>query len=44
MTVNDIGDEGAKTLCEILKSNTTLTELNLKRVKRKGKRKKRKER
>ena len=44
MTVNDIGDEGAKTLSEKLKSNTALTELNLKRVKRKGKRKKRKER
>ena len=29
MTANDIGDEGAKSMSEMLKSNTTLTSLNL---------------
>ena len=29
MTGNKIGDEGAKVMSEILKVNTTLTELNL---------------
>ena len=29
MTGNEIGDEGARALCEMLKVNTTLTELNL---------------
>ena len=29
MTGNGIGDEGAKSLSEMLKSNTTLTSLNL---------------
>ena len=29
MTDNRIGDEGAKTMSEMLKVNTTLTELNL---------------
>ena len=29
MTVNDIGDEGAKALSEGLKANTALKELNL---------------
>ena len=29
MTVNEIGDEGAKSMSEMLKSNTTLTSLNL---------------
>ena len=29
MTGNDIGDEGAKALSEMLKVNTTLTSLNL---------------
>ena len=29
MTGNEIGDEGAKTMCEMLKVNTTLTSLNL---------------
>ena len=29
MTVNDIGIEGAKSMSEALKSNTTLTLLNL---------------
>ena len=29
MTDNGIGDEGAKALSEMLKVNTTLTELNL---------------
>ena len=28
-TENKIGDEGAKALCEALKTNTTLTSLNL---------------
>ena len=29
MTDNDIGNEGAKSMSEALKSNTTLTSLNL---------------
>ena len=29
MTDNGIGDEGAKSMSEMLKSNTTLTSLNL---------------
>ena len=29
MTDNEIGDEGAKSMSEALKSNTTLTSLNL---------------
>ena len=29
MTGNEIGDEGAKSMSEMLKSNTTLTSLNL---------------
>ena len=29
MTVNNIGDEGAKSLSEMLKSNTSLTSLNM---------------
>ena len=29
MTGNGIGDEGAKSMSEMLKSNTTLTSLNL---------------
>ena len=29
MIGNKIGDEGAKTLCETLRVNTTLTSLNL---------------
>ena len=29
MTVNGIGDEGAKAMSEMLKVNSTLTELNL---------------
>ncbi len=29
MLDNEIGDEGAKHLCEALKQNTTLTQLNL---------------
>ena len=29
MTDNDIGDEGAKSMSEMLKSNTTLQSLNL---------------
>ena len=29
MTVNEIGDEGAKATSEMLKENTTLTKLNL---------------
>ena len=29
MTGNKIGDEGAKSMSEMLKSNTTLTSLNL---------------
>ena len=29
MTANKIGDEGAKSLSEMLKVNTTLTKLNL---------------
>ena len=39
MIGKNIGDEGAKGLCEGLKVNTTLTELNLKseEEKRKGK-------
>ena len=30
ITENDIGDEGAKSMSEMLKVNTTLTTLNLK--------------
>ena len=30
-TANDLGAEGAVTLCEALKINTTLVDLNLKR-------------
>ena len=40
MTDNWIGDEGAKTLSEILKTNTTLTSLNL-RGEEEGKKRKR---
>ena len=29
MTVNEIGDEGVKSLSEMMKVNTTLTSLNL---------------
>ena len=29
MTANEIGDEGAKALCVMLRVNTTLTSLNL---------------
>ena len=29
MTENDVGDEGAKSLSEMLEDNKTLTELNL---------------
>ena len=41
MTVNEIGDEGAKAMSEMLKVNTTLTTLNL-RCEEKKKREKRK--
>ena len=47
MTANEIGAEGAKSMSETLKVNTTLTSLNLwceeerKRVKRKRKEKER---
>ena len=46
MTGNKIGDEGAKTLSEMLTVNTTLTSLNLwgEEEERKGKRKKREKR
>ena len=43
MTENGIGDEGARALSEMMKVNTTLTELNLggeKKEKRKRMRKK----
>ena len=43
MTDNEIGVEGAKALCEMLKVNTTLTSLNLdgdKKAKRKKRKKK----
>ena len=45
MTVNDIGDDGAKALSEMLKVNTTLKSLNLeseeerKEIERRDKRK-----
>ena len=43
MTGNDIGGEGAKTMSEMLKVNTTLTTLNLRgEEERKEKRKKKK--
>ena len=46
MTGNDIGDEGAKAMSEMLKVNATLTELNLggKEERRERERKKQKER
>ena len=46
MTDNGIGDEGAKAMSEMLKVNTTLTELDLggeKRRKKEKRKKKRKE-
>ena len=41
MTDNDIGDEGAKSMSEMLKSNTTLTSLDLGCEEEAGKREKR---
>ena len=43
MTENRIGDEGAKSLSEILEENKTLTELNLESEKEKGARKRMKD-
>ena len=43
MTGNEIGDEGAKALSEMLKVNTTLTELNLRCEEEKKMKEKKKE-
>lgn len=39
MTGNDIGDEGAKSMSEMLKVNKTLTELNLRGDEQKARKK-----
>ena len=44
MTGNDIGAEGAKTISEVLKVNTTLKELNMRGDEERNKKRERNER
>ena len=44
MTGNEIGDEGAKALSEMMKKNTTLTKLNLRCEEKDNSQKERKQR